>query len=406
MKYSLSTLTDFKCLATDCPDDCCHGWNLHIDAQTLVKWKSIDNKSLKAELLDSVSIINENDRATEVVQQQSDGSCVFLSEQGLCTIQQRCSHDFLPETCREYPRVCISNSETQLYSAHLSCPGIIQLLAKQKSTSNLFSSEISDNNNTLQQHSESTQIGVLLGTTILQVMSETRLALALRLYFIATLLNQLATKSQHAFENKRVSKICRISEKSLHQQFSNLQKQIQQNKLKINKKMAGIYWQLVFHFCRAFDDAKLKSRIEHSATYQMLLKLNQPNQKLSDQDYLKHYQLINKLQAGIPKKLTNEIDAILTPVMQVKFKNHGFPWYLYKNSLELTYLDCVIPYSQMNLILWMIYENTQKITEQDIITVIYKVEKTVAHNTLILEQLEHQPELLQIASYSACWLSG
>ncbi|MFV1985222.1 MAG: hypothetical protein ACC657_16865, partial [Thiohalomonadales bacterium] len=294
----------------------------------------------------------------------------------------------------------------QLYSAHLSCPGIIQLLAKQKSVDNLFSSEILDNNTTLQQHSESNPIGVLLETTTLQVMCETQYTLALRLFFISTLLNQLASKSEHDIQNKRVSKICRISEKSLHQQFSNIQKQIQQNKLKVNKKMAGTYWQLVFRFCRAFNENELKSRIEQSATYQMLLKLNQPNQKLSDQDYLKYYQLINKLQRGIPKKLTNEVDAVLTPVMQVKFKNHGFPWYLYKNSLELTYLDCVIPYSQMNMVLWLLYESEQKITEQDIITVIYKVEKTVAHNTLILDQLEHQPELLQIASYSACWLGG
>ena len=114
--------------------------------------------------------------------------------------------------------------------------------------------------------------------------------------------------------------------------------------------------------------------------------------------------MLHKRQVVFPKKLTKVIDAILTPVMQVKFKNHGFPWYLYKNSLELTYLDCVVSYSQINLLLWLLYESEKKITENDIITVVYKVEKTVAHNTVILEQLEHQPELLHVAAYAGSWL--
>ncbi|MFV1984478.1 MAG: flagellin lysine-N-methylase, partial [Thiohalomonadales bacterium] len=129
LKYRLTILDNFSCLAAECPDDCCHGWNLHLDAETLGKWQQIENKSIRVELQNSISIITENGRAAEVVKQQSDGRCVFLSEQALCTIQQRCGHDYLPETCREYPRVSISSNETQLYSAHLSCPGIIQLLA-------------------------------------------------------------------------------------------------------------------------------------------------------------------------------------------------------------------------------------------------------------------------------------
>jgi lysine-N-methylase len=402
-QFSLTILNNFTCLGSDCPDDCCHGWNLHIDTKTLLKWKSLDNESLRVELLDSVSVINENDCATEVVQQQSDGCCVLLSEQGLCTIQQRCGHEFLPEICREYPRVSIATDEIQLQSAHLSCPGIIQLLLKQESAADLFT--ILSVSNDTQLSSETNDLGLLFSNTTTQVLSETHFSLGLRLYFIARLLEQLAIISTQVNNEKKQVKICRFTSKSLSKQLSNIQIQHERDKLKINKKLSGVYWQFVFHFCRALNDCELKARLELSTSYQKLVKLNQSNILPTEKDYLKYYQVLHKLQTAIPKKLNDEIDAILASVMMVKFKNHGFPWYPYENSLELTYLDCVIPYSQINLILYLLYDSEQKITEKDIITAIYKVEKTVAHNTLILEQLKYQPELLQLTAYAGCWLT-
>ncbi|MFV2061263.1 MAG: hypothetical protein ACC653_11320, partial [Gammaproteobacteria bacterium] len=306
--------------------------------------------------------------------------------------------------CRDYPRVNLANDTVQLFSAHLSCPGIIQLLAKQQSTDNLFT-EVSDN----AEHApslDSNDINLELGNTMLQTLSATHYSLALRLYFLASLLQQLAINREQASDEKRLARISRVSLKSMNKQLAAIQNLYQNSKLKINKKLSGVYWQFVFRFCRALHENTLKPRIEQSASYQALLELNQSNQEFSDKDYLKHYQILHKLQRNIPKKITDLIDVMLTPVMQVKFKNHGFPWFLYKNSLELTFLDCVVSYSQIKLILGLLYESEQKITEQDIITVIYKVEKTVAHNTLILKQLEQQPELFHIASYAGCWMGG
>lgn len=406
--YYLRLLDEFTCLGADCPDDCCHDWNLHIDAQTLNQWKNIENQSIRSELLDSISILNEHGKAVEVVQHGDDGRCQHLSEQGLCKIQLHCGHDLLPETCREYPRVTIenSNTHTKVKSAHLSCPGIIRLLSTQTPDTTLFKKDTPDNRERHSLDSESTEISDLLEYTVSQLMAETHYRLSHRLFLISTLLDQLSTVLKQGGDEKKHHKICRSTAKGLHKLFTDCQKKLAQSKFKLNKKTSGMYWQLVFKTCRVFDDAVFKTQLVCSPTFTHMNELNLAVNITSDQVNLKSYHLIRKLYHRIPDKVIRKIDALLMPYMLVKFKNHGFPWYLYKNNLILTLLDCVIPLYQINMLLWYLYESGHEISKNDIITAIYKVEKKSAHNTLILEQLEIRPELLNTGHYAAAWLGA
>jgi len=407
IKYSLSLLEKFTCLGADCPDDCCHDWNLHIDSQTLSKWKKIKNESLRHDLLQSISIINEDGQAVEVVKQQDDSRCVHLSVQGWCTIQQRCGHEFLPETCRQYPRETLSNNAAQLHTAHLSCPGIIQLLSKQDSTEELFKVENLGVKETSQLESNSKEYAEFLEQTVVCLLIENKDSLSVRLYYIAIILERIAVHFKQAnMDEKKLIKTCQQSSKNIAKQLADIQKQRKHNKLKINKKNSGIYWQLVFSTCRVLRDNEISKRLEASKTFKRLEDLNSLNLDLSDQHYFKYFNLFQKVHTAMPAAIVTKIDSILTKYILVKFKNHGFPWYLYKNSLELTFLDCVVSYNQIKLLLCLLYESENKISENDIITTIYKVEKTVAHNTLILQQLEHRSDLLQIASYAGCWING
>ncbi len=90
--------TLFSCRAGDCSDNCCIGWEIDIDGETLEKYKSA-NGDIKKRLLKNISldetpkfILDENER------------CPFLNGDNLCDLITECGEGFLCDICREHPR--------------------------------------------------------------------------------------------------------------------------------------------------------------------------------------------------------------------------------------------------------------------------------------------------------------
>lgn len=399
-KIYLELLDDFKCLMSACPDNCCYReWSLPIDAPTLTQWKNINDVVLRTKLLDSISVVVERNKAIEVLKHDSENRCIHVSDEGLCSIQVSHGHDILPDTCQEYPRVEISNNKTQLKTAHMSCPEVAQLLLTRKLDDVIFQSE--DNN----KNKQATDISAILEETTLIILSQQQYPLTMRLYLITTIIDKLRRQSKEdSVTESKFAKICQLSSNDIEAQFKDVKKQINKKKLKVNKKVAGLYWQFVMSTCRVFKDPEINNLFEESRSFQQLKDLNNSNDSLTDKNYLKFYHVFTKLHGFLSEQSSNYIDNLLTRYMVVKFKNHGYPWYLYKNNLTLTFLDCIIPFSQINMLLWLIYDNKQSIVQNDVIKIIYKVEKTTAHNTQILDSIENRPELADLLNYAGSWL--
>lgn len=88
----------FFCKADKCTDNCCIGWEIDIDENTLEKYQHTECK-LKEKLKKSIStedyphfILSENER------------CPFLNEKNLCELIISCGEDYLCDICREHPR--------------------------------------------------------------------------------------------------------------------------------------------------------------------------------------------------------------------------------------------------------------------------------------------------------------
>lgn len=91
---------DFKCKAEKCTDNCCIGWEIDIDDETLEKYNSVSG--------DFGEILREN------IIKSPDGSncfklkekerCAFLNENNLCDIIINCGEESLCDICREHPR--------------------------------------------------------------------------------------------------------------------------------------------------------------------------------------------------------------------------------------------------------------------------------------------------------------
>ena len=86
---------DFRCIAGDCRDSCCKGWEIDIDSDTAAYYESVGGKfgeRLRNSISDGCFILTEDER------------CPFLNKQGLCDIYTELGEDKLCRICSDHPR--------------------------------------------------------------------------------------------------------------------------------------------------------------------------------------------------------------------------------------------------------------------------------------------------------------
>ena len=89
---------EFKCIADKCKHNCCIGWEIDVDENTLEKYKKLD-KRFGTGILDTICmedtphfVLCENER------------CPQLDEKGLCKLISRFGEEALCNICNDHPR--------------------------------------------------------------------------------------------------------------------------------------------------------------------------------------------------------------------------------------------------------------------------------------------------------------
>ena len=127
-------MQDFSCLAEKCPDHCCQGWNIELQAfdvhnlhragfGDVLQVQRNKNKNIKSEALCQISM--------------TDRKCGALQD-GRCGVQSRVGHDSIPLICASYPRAFYrySSKESPLLPSKLheevhgflSCAGVARCI--------------------------------------------------------------------------------------------------------------------------------------------------------------------------------------------------------------------------------------------------------------------------------------
>lgn len=114
----------FRCIANQCPETCCAGWQIVIDEDSLEKYSRIEN-SFGNRIRNSVDW-------TEGIFYQYDRRCAFLNEQNLCDLQSELGEEALCDTCRRYPRHVEEYEGLREYSLSLSCPVAAAMILQEK----------------------------------------------------------------------------------------------------------------------------------------------------------------------------------------------------------------------------------------------------------------------------------
>lgn len=97
-KYIPDYYRNFQCIADQCKDSCCIGWEIMIDADSYQKYQKVEG-CFHDQLMKGIEYGNP-----PVFHLDSFERCAFLNENNLCDIYLQLGEDALCEICTQHPR--------------------------------------------------------------------------------------------------------------------------------------------------------------------------------------------------------------------------------------------------------------------------------------------------------------
>lgn len=138
---------DFKCIAGDCIDNCCHvEWEISIDKKTYKKYRKLKGQ-WGNKINNNIGRIRSDISDLRYGKiKLKDKGCSLLDEKGLCTIHANLGVGYLCNTCKVYPREITKLGEIYERNLFMSCPEVARYFVRHKENFyfNMGEEELSD----------------------------------------------------------------------------------------------------------------------------------------------------------------------------------------------------------------------------------------------------------------------
>lgn len=121
-RYYPSYYKQFRCVAGDCPDSCCHEWQVQVDEASGEKYRTLPGKL--GEDLRKAMVMEDGQTLMENV----DGRCPMWRADGLCRIQAELGEQALCDVCREFPRLRQDYGDFVELGLEMSCPEAARIM--------------------------------------------------------------------------------------------------------------------------------------------------------------------------------------------------------------------------------------------------------------------------------------
>ncbi|HIY34140.1 MAG TPA: flagellin lysine-N-methylase [Candidatus Eubacterium faecigallinarum] len=130
---------DFKCIAGDCPDSCCQGWEVDADRESLEYYKN-----LTGDIKNKIDSVLDRDEFGNTIFRLADKKrCPFLNNENLCDMHIAIGGEHTPYTCRMFPRFINDFGGTREMGLSFSCPVAADIMFYLKQSMS-FVSEVND----------------------------------------------------------------------------------------------------------------------------------------------------------------------------------------------------------------------------------------------------------------------
>ncbi len=121
-----SFYNDFKCIAGQCTDNCCIGWEIDIDDKTLRKYNSLKTEFGK-KIREKITVSDDGSNCFKLC---DNDRCPFLNDRNLCDIIINCGEDSICDICTEHPRFYNCYPDVTEIGLGLSCEEACRLLIR------------------------------------------------------------------------------------------------------------------------------------------------------------------------------------------------------------------------------------------------------------------------------------
>lgn len=123
----------FRCIAGECPDTCCIGWEVDIDPDTSEKYLSVSG-----ELGEKIKKHLVTDETGCELFTLSDGDrCPFLDNCNLCEIHMTAGEEYLSKTCKLFPRFFDDFGNLREMGLGFGCPEAAKIILEDEEKFNL-----------------------------------------------------------------------------------------------------------------------------------------------------------------------------------------------------------------------------------------------------------------------------
>lgn len=116
----------FSCIASACPDSCCHEWDVQVDPEAAARYRSMEGP-----LGDALrEFLYDEDGETYL--RNRSGRCPMWRDDGLCRIQAEQGHEALCHVCQQFPRLTHDYGDFLERGLELSCPEAARIILSEK----------------------------------------------------------------------------------------------------------------------------------------------------------------------------------------------------------------------------------------------------------------------------------
>lgn len=116
---------EFKCIASECEDTCCAGWEIVIDDETHKRYENVEGEF--GEILRSKIVKSDGENIFLL----NNGNCSFLNEKKMCEIYINLGENHLCYTCQQFPRYTEEFLDLKEIGLSLSCPEAARIILRK-----------------------------------------------------------------------------------------------------------------------------------------------------------------------------------------------------------------------------------------------------------------------------------
>lgn len=368
---------DFKCIAGDCIDNCCHvEWEISIDKKTYKKYRKLKGQ-WGNKINNNIGRIRSDISDLRYGKiKLKDKGCSLLDEKGLCTIHDKLGVGYLCNTCKVYPREITKLGEIYERNLFMSCPEVARYFVRHKENFyfNMGEEELSDldKDYIINKNYDENLYNLLWNARglAIEIVQFKEIDVWKRIVFVKSLCDKVQkTIDKNDYEN--YEKVL----KNFRSEIVNVDTIKSLDKITI---VPGIKISFIQTILQLRNTAGIKNEkyLKLIDEYNELVKKNNTDI------------LIIEIENEF-KEILNEYNNIMENLLVYLIYKY-FMKSLYTKNLEVEISNVIISYAVIKMLLlarW--YKNNKILNEDDFVEVFYVFSRVIEHNNGFLDILQN-----------------